>query len=364
MTLSELPPFLHSHMPETPMNHDSLLRCLPTRASLGLASNRHTSRRRGIALIAAASLAACTAPLAAWAQEWPTKPVHIIVAFPAGGFGDVVARSVQSQLQQSLGQPVVIDNRGGAGGNIAAAEAARAQDGHTFLLTASTTESVNPLIYPSMGVDFSKALQHVGIMAKLQSFLFARPTLPAANLGAFVQYARTATKLNYGSAGSGTNLHLAGELFKREGRFDAVHVPYRGAAPGLQEVAAGQVDFMFGPATAMSLVKGGKLKVYGVASETRSTSYPEVPTLAELGLPEVQVDSYFVLYAPASMPAAAVQRFNKEMNRVVDLPEIRSRFADLGAIPLPTSPEESKNLVQAEARNFADIIRIGNIKPD
>lgn len=315
--------------------------------------------------MAAAGLAAAgAAPLTASAQEWPTKPVRIIVAFPAGGFGDVVARSVQSQLQQSLRQPVLIDNRGGAGGNIAAAEAARAQDGHTFLLTASTTESVNPLIYPSMGVDFSKALQHVGIMAKLQSFLFARPTLPAANLGEFMQYAQTASKLNYGSAGSGTNLHLAGEVLKRQGRFEAVHIPYRGAAAGLQDVVAGQVDFMFGPATAMSLVKAGKLKVYGVASETRSTSYPEVPTLAELGLPKLQVDSYFVLYAPASMPVAAVQRFNKEVNRSVGLPEVRTRFAELGAMPLPSSPEESKRLVQAEARKFADIIRAGNIKPD
>jgi tripartite-type tricarboxylate transporter receptor subunit TctC len=347
------------------MHHDPISRRAPSRAASGLASSPSACCRRGIALlIAAAGLMACAAPLTASAQEWPTKPVRVIVAFPPGGFGDVVARSVQSQLQQSLRQPVIIDNRGGAGGNIAAAEAARAQDGHTFLLTASTTESVNPLIYPSMGVDFPRALQHVGIMAKLQSFLFARPTLPAASLGEFMQYARTANKLSYGSAGSGTNLHLAGELFKRQGRFEAVHVPYRGAAAGLQDVAAGQVDFMFGPATAMSLVKGGKRKVYGVASETRSTSYPQVPTLTELGLPEVQVDSYFVLYAPASMPAAAVQRFNKEVNRAVESPEVRSRFADLGAMPLPTSPEESRRLVQQEAQKFADIIRLGSIKPD
>ena len=314
-----------------------------------------------LALLAASAMAA---PALSQAQEWPTRSVRLIVAFPAGGFGDVVARSVQTPLSQALNQPVVIENRGGAGGNVAAAEVVRSTDAHTLLLTASTTESVNPFIYARMPFDVQKDLQPVGIMAQLQSFLFARPNFPANNLAEFVAEARKQTKLNYGSAGTGTNLHLAGELMNRATGLQAMHAPYRGAAAALHDVAAGQIDFAFGPATAMSLVQAGKLKLYGIASKTRSTSYPDVPTLIELGYPTVQVDSYFVVYAPANMPASAVQRVNTELNRVLERPEIKARFSDLGAAVLTTSPTNTKRLVQEEQNIFADVLKTANIKAE
>ena len=313
------------------------------------------------ALAAACALAASPA---AQAQDWPTKPIRLVVAFPAGGFGDVVARTAQTHLAQALGQPVVIENRGGAGGNVAAAEVVRASDSHTFLLTASTTESVNPFIYPRMPFDVQTDLKHVAVMAKLQSFLFARPNFPAANLNEFIAEARRNPKMNYGSAGTGTNLHLAGELLAKAGRFNVTHVPYKGAAAAIQDVAAGQVDFAFGPATVMPLVQSGKLKLFGVASKTRSASYPDIPTFAELGYPSVQVDSYFVIYAPSSTSAAAIRRFGTEVNRVLERADIKTRFAELGAVAMPVSVDETKRLVQEETRTFADILRNANIKPD
>ena len=304
------------------------------------------------------------APVTTQAEEWPSRPIRLIVAFPAGGFGDVVARSMQTPLSQALNQPIVIENRGGAGGNVAAAEVVRATDGHTLLLTASTTESVNPFIYARMPFDVQTDLQHVGIMAKLQSFLFARPNFPASNLNEFITEARKLPKLNYGSAGTGTNLHLAGELMNRTAGFQAVHAPYRGAAAALQDVAAGQIDFAFGPATAMQLVQSGKLKLYGIASKTRSANYPDVPTLGELGHPAVQVDSYFVVYAPSNMSAATVRRLNVELNRILERPEIKTRYADLGAAVLTVSPADSKRLIQEEQRTFADVLKTAGIKAD
>lgn len=313
---------------------------------------------------ALATACALAASPAAHAQDWPTKPIRLVVAFPAGGFGDVVARTAQTHLAQALGQPVVIDNKGGAGGNVAAAEVVRTNDGHTFLLTASTTESVNPFIYPRMPFDVQADLKHVAVMAKLQSFLFARPNYPAANLNEFIAEARRNPKMNYGSAGTGTNLHLAGELLAKAARFNVTHVPYKGAAAAIQDVAAGQVDFAFGPATVMPLVQSGKLKLFGVASKTRSASYPDIPTFAELGYPSVQVDSYFVIYAPSTTPAAAVRRFGAEVNRVLERADIKTRFAELGAVAMPVSIDETKRLVQEETRTFADILRNANIKPD
>lgn len=146
--------------------------------------------------------------------------------------------------------------------------------------------------------------------------------------------------------------------------FQAAHAPYRGAAAALQDVAAGQIDFAFGTATAMSLVQAGKLKVYGIASKTRSTNYPDVPTLGELGYPAVQVDSYFVVYAPSNMPASAVRRLNTELNRVLERPEIKARFADLGAAVLTVSPDGSKRLIQEEQRTFADVLKTAGIKAE
>lgn len=199
---------------------------------------------------------------------WPTKPIRLVVAFSPGGLADVLARSLQVHLSEAFGQPVVIDNRGGAGGNVAGTEVARnGGDGHTFLVTVSTTESVNPSIFHRMPSDPQRDLQPVALLANSQLFLVTRSTLSPNTLKEFVAYARAnLDKLSYGSAGNGTTPHLAGELFKQGANVFATHIPYRGVAPAIQDVMAGQIDFAFAPGTMFSMVKEGKLKVLGVAS--------------------------------------------------------------------------------------------------
>ena len=307
-----------------------------------------------------------TIPAAAQPTAWPGKPVRLVVAFPAGGLADVMSRSLQQPLAEALGQPVIIDNRGGAGGNVAGSEVVRnGSDGHTFLVTVSTTESVNTSMFSSMPFDPEKDLQPVALLANSQLFLITRPTLAASNLKDFVAGAKANPgKLSYGSAGNGTTPHLAGELLKQSAGITATHVPYKGAAPAIQDVMGGQVDFAFAPGTVLPMVKAGKLKVLAVASRKRTASAPEVPTFSELGINDVYADTLFGIYAPAGMPPEVVDRMNREVNKVLALPATKARFLELGAEPHPLRPGEYKAMVQAEKRLFTDIVKTRGITAD
>jgi tripartite-type tricarboxylate transporter receptor subunit TctC len=297
---------------------------------------------------------------------WPTKPVRLVVAFPAGGLADVLARGLQAQLAKALGQPIVIDNRGGAAGNVAGTEVVRnGADGHTFLVTATTTESVNPVLFASMPFDPQKDLQPVALLANTQLFLVARPTLPAGSVKELVQLMKTKPgPFNYGSAGNGTTPHLAGELFKQSAGVLATHIAYRGAAPAVQDVMAGHIDFSFAPGTVFPFVQAGKLKLLAIASRQRAASYPSAPTFAEAGLDKVFADTLFGVYAPAAMPADVVARMNREINRLLVQPEIKARFAELGAEAVPLSPAEFKAMVRAETTLFTDIVKSRGIRAD
>ena len=319
--------------------------------------------RRAFALLAGLCGLATLAPAAAQTTPWPTRPVRLVVAFPAGGLADVMARSIQPQLSEALGQPVVIENRGGAGGNVAGTEVARnGGDGHTFLITTSTTESVNPSMFARMPFDPQKDLQPVGLLANSQLFLITRPTLEPNTLKDFIAYAKAhPNKMSYGSAGNGTTPHLAGELLKQSAGITATHVPYRGAAPVIQDVMAGQIDFGFAPGTVFPTVKAGKLKALAVASRQRTVSAPDIPTFAELGIHGVYADTYFGVYAPAAMPAASVERLNRELNKILALPAIQARFIELGAEALPLKPAEYKALVQGETKLFTEIVKSRDI---
>lgn len=331
-----------------------------------MAHIRFLGIRAWAAAIGLTCLLALTNTAQAQSGSWPTKPIRLVVAFPPGGLADVLARSLQAHLSEAFGQPVVIDNRGGAGGNVAGAEVARnGGDGHTFLVTVSTTESVNPSIFNRMPFDPQKDLQPVALLANSQLFLVTRPTLSPNTLKEFVAYAKANPgKLSYGSAGNGTTPHLAGELLKQGARIFATHIPYRGAAPAIQDVMAGQVDFAFAPGTMISMAKAGKLKVLGVASHKRSSAVPDVPTLSEAGVDGVFADTLFGIYAPSAMPGAIVIRMNREINRVLALPEIKSRFVDVGAEAIPMKPAEYKTTVQAETRLFGDVVKSRGIKAD
>lgn len=304
--------------------------------------------------------------VAAQPAPWPSRPVRIVVAFPAGGLADVLIRQLVPQLSEALGQPVVIDNRGGASGNVAAVEVARnGGDGHTLLVNVTTLESVNPIMFERMPLDPSKDLQHVALLANTQLFLVTRPTLAPNTLAEFVAYARANPgKLSYGSAGNGTTPHVGGELFKQTAGIFATHIPYRGAAPAIQDVMAGQIDYAFVPGTVFPSVKAGKLKLLAVASRQRASYYPSAPTVEEAGFGKVYVDTPFAVYAPAAMPAAHVARVNRELNRLLALPATRARFADVGAEPVALSPAELSTLVRDETALFGPIVKARGIKID
>lgn len=323
-------------------------------------------RRRAIAALAL-GLAAATGGMAQQAPAaWPTKPVRLIVAFPPGGLADVMARLLAPQLGEALGQPVLIDNRGGAGGNVAAQELQRnGGDGHTFMVNVTTLESVNPLMFASLPFDSGRDFQHVALLANTQLFVIIRPTLPANNLKELVAYARANPgKLSYGSAGNGTTPHIGGELFKQHTGIFATHIPYRGAAPAIQDVMAGQIDYALAPGTVFQHVKAGKLKLLAVASPRRTDNYPSAPTVEEEGFGKVYVDTPFAVYAPVSMLQAHVQRMNREINRLLALPTIKARFAELGADAQPMTPAEVKALVQAETALFGPVVKGRGIKAD
>jgi tripartite-type tricarboxylate transporter receptor subunit TctC len=289
-------------------------------------------------------------------QAWPVKPVRLVVGLAPGGLVDVLARTVQPHLAEALKQTVIVENRGGAGGNLAGAEVVRnGGDNHTFLLNPSTTESVNPLMFASMPFDPQRDLRPVALLANSQLFLFVRSSLGVDTLEEFVEYARKQpAPLNYGSAGNGTTPHLAGELLKQATGMQATHAPYRGVAPAIQDLAAGQIDFAFGPATVFPMVQAGKLKVLAVASRQRAAVAPDIRTFSEVGIDGVFADSLFGVYA--------ADRMNAEINKVLARPEIQARFLDAGAEALPLRVADYAARVQDEKKLFAPLMKSLGLK--
>ncbi|WP_399680689.1 Bug family tripartite tricarboxylate transporter substrate binding protein [Xenophilus sp.] len=324
------------------------------------------SSRRSFLAFTGAALAAASPAALAQPAAWPSRAVRFVVAFPPGGLADVMIRLLVPQLTEALGQPVVIDNRGGASGNVAAVEAVRnGGDGHTFLVNVTTLESVNPIMFERMPVDPAKDLQHVALLANTQLFLVTRPTLAPNTLAEFVAYAKANPgKLSYGSAGNGTTPHVGGELFKQTAGIFATHIPYRGAAPAIQDVMAGQIDYAFVPGTVFPSVKAGKLKLLAVASRRRPAYYTAAPTVEEAGFGKVYVDTPFAVYAPAAMPAAHVERMNRELNKLLVQPSVRARFAEVGAEPMALSPAEVAAMVKEEVALFGPIVKARGIRAD
>jgi tripartite-type tricarboxylate transporter receptor subunit TctC len=321
--------------------------------------------RRHTLCLGLASAAALAVPSVALGQGFPNKPVRIVVGFPPGGVADVFARSIQPSLQEHLGQPVVIENRAGANGNLAADFVAKSPgDGYTLVLSSTGIETVNPLMLPR-SFDPQKDLQAVALLGDIQLFLVTKQQLPPNSLQEFLAYAKANVgKLSYGSAGSGSTPHLAGELFKQATGIFATHIPYRGAAPALQDLLAGQIDYYFDPGIAFPHVRAGRLKMHAVASRKRSKLFPNVPTLLESGIRGVEADTLFGLWAPASTPQDVVARLNREVNKSLALPAVRERFAGVGGDADPVSVAEFRQKIQAEAATFGAIIKARNIKAD
>jgi tripartite-type tricarboxylate transporter receptor subunit TctC len=325
----------------------------------------HFSRR----VLCTALLAIAAGPalcLSAAAQSWPTKPVKIVVNFPPGGAADQIARAIGIPLAESLGQPVVVENRGGANGNLGGELVAKSPaDGYTLLMSSGGMVSVNPHIYARMPFDPAKDLVPVASAARVLVFLVTKPNFPANNIQEFLAHVKANPgRLSYGSAGNGSSPHLAGEMMKSQAGLFAVHVPYRGAAPALQDVLAGQLDYYFDPGIGLGQVRAGKLKLLAIGSLKRSPLFPNVPTLDEAGLKGFDADSVFGFYAPAGTPADVVNRINREINKILGTPALKDRIQNLGGEALPLTPAEFGARAADDSKRFGAIIRERKIVGD
>ena len=327
--------------------------------------NRFAPWRRAAVL----AVAATALPLAALAQndnDYPSRPVKLIVPYPPGGGTDVIARIVQERFQQLLGQPVVIDNRGGAAGSIGTEIAAKsAPDGYTVLFTLSS-HTINPAIYAKLPFDTQKDFVPVAMVASLPQILVANPAFPASNVAELVALAKSRPgTLSYASVGNGSPGHLAGEMMKLRTGTEMTHVPYRGGGPAVTDVMGGQVPLLWVsiPAAAQ-FVKAGKLKALAVSTGKRSAAFPDVPTMQEAGIADFEVDSWYAMFVPAKTPRVAIDKLNRITNTVVREPEIREKLLAQGSEGVGGTPEQLGKVVNTEIARWSKLAKEANIRVD
>ncbi len=321
--------------------------------------------------LAAALAAACLAALpagSALAQDgpWPSKPVRIVVPFPPGGAADTFARLIAEHAGKSLGQPVVADNRPGAGGQIATDFVAKAPaDGHTMLVV-TVGHAVNPSLYPKLPYDTLLDLAPVARIADLPSVLVVNPEVPAKTVPELLALMKAKPDgLAYASSGNATTSHVAGAMLAAQAGVKALHVPYKGSAPAITDLIGGQVQWMIDPVLSSAQhVKSGKLRALAVSTAKRSTVVPGLPTIAESGLPGYDFAAWFVLLAPAKTPPAVVERMHREVERILALPEVKERFVQLGAEPGSGTPAQVGAFLAAEVKRYQAVVRDAGMKAD
>jgi tripartite-type tricarboxylate transporter receptor subunit TctC len=304
---------------------------------------------------------------AAGAADYPTRPVTLVVAFTPGGASDVLARLLGRKLEQILGAPFVIDNRPGAGGNVAAeAVSHAAPDGYTLLVGNNAILATNAALYKKVNFDAEADFAPIGLIGSQANILVVNPAVPASSMAELIALAKANPgKLNFASSGHGLAAHLAGELFKAEAKIDLVHVPYKGAAPALQDVIAGHVQMMF--ATASSVVphiRDGKVRALGVATLKRTTVLPEIPTIDELGLKGFDATSWHGLVAPARTPKDAVAALNRALAASLDDPAVKRSLGDLGVDIIGGTPENFAAYIKSEIPKWTAIIKTSGAKLD
>jgi tripartite-type tricarboxylate transporter receptor subunit TctC len=303
-------------------------------------------------------------PHAALAQAYPAKTVRILCPFPPGGGVDITARAIAHELNALLGQPVIVENKPGAGGNVAAAEVARsAPDGHTLFLTLNALHAISPHLYAKLPFDAMKDFAFVTPLVSFNNVLVVSPAAPVQSVQELIALAkRQPGKLTFASSGNGTNIHLVGELFKSRAGIDMVHVPYKGSAPALTDLMGGSVTMMFDTIpSAVAHVKGGKLRALGVTGAKRSPLFPEVPTIAEAGLPGYEVVSWYGLIGPAGMPREIVDRLNAEATKAANSPGFRSRMEPLGFEIVTATPEKMAEMLRADSARWAPVIKAAGV---
>jgi tripartite-type tricarboxylate transporter receptor subunit TctC len=320
-----------------------------------------------IAKLAIAAACLITAPMFAAAQPYPNRPIHLVVGFPPGGINDIVARIVGQKMSESLGQPVIVENRGGAGGTIGADWVSKAtSDGYTLLLGSVSNLAMAPSLYASLPYDPTKDFTPVGLVAAAPNIMVVNPDFPVHSVKDLIELAKQKPgTINYASAGIGTSNHLTVELLKVMADIDIVHVPYRGDGPAIAAVLAGQVPMQFPTLpVALPYIKSGKLRAVAVSSSTRSPLLPEVPTVAESGgLPEFAVSIWVGIVAPPGTPKEIVDRLNAEIRKAVALPDIREHLEALGTDPASDTPEQFSAYIAAETAQWLKVARAAKIKP-
>ncbi|KRB88920.1 Bug family tripartite tricarboxylate transporter substrate binding protein [Noviherbaspirillum sp. Root189] len=312
------------------------------------------------------ALAALTIPIAAFA--FPTQPIEWVVPYAAGGGSDVVARTIASEMTKTLGQPIIINNKPGAGTNIGAAYVAKASaDGHVVLTADTATLAANPFLYSKPGYSAEKDFVTIGLMARFPMILVVNPqNVPVKDLKEFLAWAKAQPNaVAYGTPGAGSPHHLATELFSDLVGIKLTHVPYKGAAPAVQDVIAGQVPMMFvDTASGAPHIRAGKLRAIGVASPKRIQSFDTVPTLDEQGLKGFEAYAWQGMVAPAKTPAAAVDVLNKALLKAIDTPAVKERFQALGLEAIPSSPQDMAAYAKAEREKWGKVIHSKGIKLD
>jgi tripartite-type tricarboxylate transporter receptor subunit TctC len=320
-------------------------------------------RRRFLHL--AAGAAASAVPAIARAQAYPSRPVRIIVGFPAGGSGDIVARLIGQQLSERLGQPFIVENRPGAGSNIGAEVVVRSPaDGYTLLL-ASSVNAINATFYDKLNFNFIRDIAPVVGLVRYPMVMEVNPSVPATTVPQFIAWAKANPgKINMASNGIGTLSHVAGELFKMMTGVNMIHVPYRGAAPALTDLIGGQVQVMFDTTpSSVGYIRAGKLRPLALTSASRLTSLPDIPTLAEF-LPGYEAAGWMGVGAPKNTSTEIIDKLDKEINAALADPETKARIADLGNTIFQSSPAEFGKLVASDTDKWAKVIAVANIKAE
>ncbi|HET7197906.1 MAG TPA: tripartite tricarboxylate transporter substrate binding protein [Burkholderiales bacterium] len=303
------------------------------------------------------------AAAAAAAQDWPARPVRFIVPYPPGGGTDVIARIVQHPLSEALGQPIVVENRGGAGGAVGTEAAAKAApDGYTFLFTLSS-HTINPLLY-KLSFDVQRDFAPVSLVVSVPQLVAAYPGSQLRSMRDVVAIAKANPgRLHFASVGNGTPSQIAGELLKLKAGIDLVHVPYKGGGPAVADTVGGQVELLFvSMPAAISLVRAGKLRALAVTTRRRNPGAPDIPTVGEaLDMPDYEVDSWYAVFAPASTPGAAIARLQQEIARIVHRPDVREKLLQQGGDPVGSTPQQLDRVVKSELRKWSEVIREANI---
>jgi tripartite-type tricarboxylate transporter receptor subunit TctC len=320
--------------------------------------------RRQFLHLAAGAAALQTLPRFAWAQTYPSRPVRVAVGFAAGTGADILARLIGQRLTERLGQPFVIENRPGAGTNLATEAVVRSPpDGHT-LLAVSPANAINATLYDKLNFNFIRDIAPVASIMRTPNVMVVNPLVAAKSVTEFITYAKANPgKISFASAGNGSGSHMAGELFKMMAGVDMVHVPYRGGGPALTDLIGGQVQVMFpGTAASVEYIRAGRLRALAVTTATRSQVLPDVPTVGDF-VPGYEASLVDGLGAPKNTPPEIIDRLNTEINAGLADPGIKARLADLGGAVLPGSPAEFGKLIAEETEKWAKVIRVGNIKP-